>query len=196
MLAEFDPYRWDLLIFVVGVVAMVLIHRWRVRKMKEEDLAALDRFSTGFTNLTLTYWHDESLKPLQKEIDLANKLFSAVQATWGTRFASCTHESFDIWFVRSPEQRVGWRQYGGIKWVDIPKVAGIAPTNADNGYGGLRSGRTVYVATFIEGRDPLKLLAHEFTHAVTGISNDAKGVHPPEFDIEKKKLIAELEKME
>ena len=53
----------------------------------------------------------------------------------------------------------------------------------------MREGNVIYVTTFIEGRDPLDLLVHELTHAITGIRNDAQGKHPPEFTVEEGKLV-------
>lgn len=193
MLAEFDPYEWDNLLFVGGVIAMICLYYWNKKRMQDKANARIDRFDTRFPNLTLTYWRDEKLTPTATELSLAENVFRAAKVTW-PEYSERSEADFNIWFVRSPEQRVGWYIFAGIEWVDVPAQNRIPAKDPEMGYGGMRAGNTVYVATFIEGRDPEALLVHEFTHAITGIGNDAGGIHSPEFLVEEKKLIAELAK--
>jgi hypothetical protein len=199
MLAEFDPYQWDELIFILGCILLIGLYFWNRRRMRDEVRASIDSFPTSITNLTITFWHDENLAPTNDELALAERVFLAAKLAWPEMTTRLDDEKYNVWPVRSPEQRVGWRQYGGIKWKDIPPIAGIPATNPDNGYGGLSSdfenGGTVYIATFISGRSPEALLTHELTHCITRIHNDAEGNHPDEFESLEKRLKTELAKV-
>jgi len=196
MLAEFNPYDWDELIFILGGILLVGLYYWRRKKMKEAVLSSLDSFPTSIANLKLTFWHDEHLTPTKDEIALVERVFLAAKVAWPEMSSRLDDEKYNVWPIRSPEQRVGWRQYGGIKWKDIPPIAGIPATDPANGYGGLsadfETGGTAYIAMFIPNRSPEALLAHELTHCITRIHNDASGNHPDEFEALEKRLKAEL----
>jgi hypothetical protein len=200
MLAEFDPYKWDLPLFILGCLFFVGLYYWRRKKMREEVLASLDQFPTNVDNVTITFWHDEHLKPTPAEVSLVDKVFKTAQLAWPEYAKRLDDEKYNVWIVRSPEQRVGWRHYGGIMWKDIPLHGRIPATDPASGYGGLSEsksgGGTVWIATFFPNRPAEKLLTHEITHCITGIHNDPTGKHPPEFEALEKRLLEELAKVE
>lgn len=200
MLAEFDPYTWDLPIFFIGLIVLLAAYFWGKKKMKEHVLSCLDQFPTDVSNVTITFWHDENLRPTPSEVTLVDTVFLAARVAWPEMYARLDDERYNIWIVRSPDQRVGWRQCGGIKWKDIPLIAGIPAADPANGHGGLSecsdSGGTAYIATFIPERSPEKLLIHEVTHCITRMHNDASGVHPKEFTGLERRLLDTLAKVE
>jgi hypothetical protein len=195
MLAEFDEFYWDKWIFVGGCILLIVLYYWNKKRMQAKVEACLDRFPTAYPELELIYWHEENLTPLDSEILMADRIFTSAKKAWPELEKKISENKYVIWFIRSAQQRIGWRQYGGIKWIDVPSVNRIPASNPSTGYGGMREGNVVYVATFIDGRDPEALLVHEFTHAITGIHNDAQGNHPLEFTVEENKLKAELAKV-
>lgn len=200
MLAEFDPYKWDLPLFIIGCLVLIGLYYWRKKKMRDEVLASLDIFPTDVNNVTITFWHDENLKPTPAEVSLVDKVFVAAKQAWPEFSDRLDDETYTVWIVRSPEQRVGWQQYGGIMWKDIPLRAGLPATDPAKGYGGLSEnksyGGTVWLATFFPYRSPEKLLAHEITHCITQIHNDAAGNHPANFTALENRLLDQLAKEE
>ena len=200
MLAEFDPYTWDLPIFLVGLGVLIVAYFWRRKKSHEYVLSCLDQFPTDIPNVTITFWRDENLRPTPSEVTLVDTVFLAAKVAWPEMYTRLDDEQYNVWIVRSPDQRVGWRDHGGIKWKDIPLFSGIPATTPANGYGGLSedsgTGGTAYIATFIPGRSPEKLLIHEVTHCITRIHNDASGVHPKEFTDLERRLLDTLAKVE
>ena len=84
-------------------------------------------------------------------------------------------------------------------WKDIPLVGGIPADDPERGYGGLSEDTSktgvAWIATFFPHRPPESLLAHEVTHCVTRIHNDAEGNHPDEFDAFEERLKDQLARM-
>jgi hypothetical protein len=198
MLAEFDPFKWDWVFALVIVAALTGHYFWRKKKLRELVDANLDNFPTPLPNVKITFWHDEHLAPFIPETALVVKVFDAAKRAWPEFVSRMNQMEFNVWIVRSPVQRVGWRRFGGILWKDIPPHVGIPARDPDKGYGGMadysRKHGTAYIATFFPNRAPEKLLAHELTHCVTWINNDRAGNHPPEFAEFEKRLIDQLEK--
>jgi hypothetical protein len=185
MLAEFDPYVWDFRIFLAALVAMLGIYVWNGRRMRARARACLAHFPTNIPNVTITFWSADGLTPTPEEVTLVSTVFFAAKVAWPEMYARLDDAHYNVWIVRSPDQRVGWREHGGIKWKDIPLFAGIPAANPANGYGGLSvdsdNSGTAYIATFIPERSPEDLLIHESTHCITRTHNDACGTHPRAF---------------
>lgn len=193
-----DPFVWDKWLAVVVCIAIVGLYLWKRKRIRKNVEESIDIFPTSISNLKLTYWFEEGLRPQAQELAAANRAFTAARTAWPTLVNRLSTAEFNIWFVRDPEQRVGWRQYRAIRWKDIPAIAGIPAVDPESGYGGMaehtaRTG-TCYVATFMPTRPLEKLLAHEATHAITRISSSTIGEHPVSFMEAEKLLLEELEK--
>lgn len=197
MLAEFNPFQWDWVVFGIGAISLVALYFWRKKKIIEEIQSMTDRYKSKIPNVELVFWHDDHLMPTNSELELVEKVFCAAKVAWPEKIKRLTEARYNIWVIRSPEQRIRWRQYNGIKWKDVPSKSNISEKADGQGYGGLSEHSTnigaAYFSTFFPGRTPERLLAHELTHCVTRINNDAAGNHPVEFLEFERRLRNELE---
>lgn len=193
MLAISENVR-DFLIFL-GLLGLLLLYvKWNRNRMRQRVLDTMAAFAVGCAgNLKLIFCKDwiKDGKPTVAEYEITNQTWRAAKRAWPDLAGQMEDAEYAIWFVREPTQPVNYRGKLGVPWNEIPDMVGTPEAAEGQGYGGLSdrgsSEGAMYVATYFEGRAPLRLLAHEMTHCVKPLHG-----HTEEFAVYEKKLLVEL----
>lgn len=161
-------FQYDWILFIVGCLVMVGLYVLRRRAAAEEVRRSVVKHDTDIPNVKIASWHTEEFVPTAREISMVERVFDAAIAAWPELIERLREIQYVVWIVRNPDQKVGWRMYGGIAWRDVPSVNRIEARDPALGYGGMAEHsndyEVMYVSTFFPDRPPERLLAHELTH--------------------------------
>jgi hypothetical protein len=171
---------------ILGVFVLILGRfLWKIRQRKLEAattvVAREGRFSVVFAK-------DVAASALPVEVDLCAE---AEQALVAMAWDDVGRNGILFWPVRTASQiviyrgrRVPWNEIGQRFFPRDP----LRQDADKKGYGGMKDGKSIYVAFYHEGRAPDALMAHELTHAkLVGVDHGEE-----RFLAEERKLLAEI----
>ncbi len=165
----------SVLIVVTVIVCAIKIHLHHVAR-REAIERSRNLYPSSVKNVQFAFCVDPDIvgmpmSPTSGEDSIIHDVHLAVPYAWTAELSDRVWQSMiTVWPVRSSDQFVNYNALLLVPWNTIPAMCGIPESRPGQGYGGMRFGRDIYVATYHDGRDPLLLYIHELTHLASGIA--------------------------
>lgn len=156
----------DWVLFGLAALAGWGVYQWRQARRRARERELYIDYATPRANVTARFLRAGDYPPLTAdEGRMIANVWAAADIAW-PHYAEALRADVVVWLVRAPDQCVAWRGWPGVPWRGIPELNRIPARNPLDGYGGMcwRPTREIWVATFIAGRDPARLLGHELAH--------------------------------